>query len=301
MLQSPRSRKTKRAPLPPSPASGLPPLPKDPPPSLHSPEASSLPPLPKSPPPRLQPIVPMPAEVEEVPSETVGEMMTQITEGMEKLIAQHEDIESPVVPLLTSKEEKDSVNECSKASSVLITDEVASSESFDETKIESFGHVSQLLYIDKDSDSISKEKNHEISVDATKSDDVVVTMKDTIYEIVKEPLEEGKLDSTDKTFHVVEAYNEEMVTASRNSSIIQFEEHNAAHSTPVKIIPLACMLDSSQEDVASSHSPSGTPFLSSPSVSCADSCSYQESLLSSPLDKKYKDSANMHKKISGNF
>lgn len=199
---------------------------------------------------------------------------------MQKLIAGHDNIEETTVPL-SSKEEKDSLNETSKSDSNVILDDTPGTE--EKT-------VEEIKFIDKENEInkyvvpvviVNKENSFEDDVNCDK---------------VMDSFEEIKHD--DKTGNIVEAFNEEMVTCSRNSAVITYDEMASPVHNLVKIIPRTSLLDSSLEDVASGSSLAETPYLSSPSGSCADTSYYQESLASPPMEKRYKDSANMHKKIS---
>lgn len=231
---------------------------------------------------------------DEVTAETTGEILSQIEIGMQKLIAQDDE-----VPSLVSKEGKDIINETSKNESSIPVEDLEPPDSIKqidndtplvEEVIEKKEEIEESIVI-----PIINVKEPEVpdeTVNIGKSNFEEQLICDKIDDV-----EETNTESNDKTGKLVEAFNDELLT-SRNSLEIKFDE--PVHSTPkTKIIPSLTMLDSSLEDIATGNSLADTPYLSSPSPSCEDNSSYQGSLSSPNMEKRYKDSENMHRKISG--
>lgn len=217
--------------------------------------------------------------------ETTGDIANQIEEGMKKLMDEHDKIGDDHVQ--NDEKERGDSNESSNVGTII--DEIKVSNKSDELE----------------KDNSPNEGNKQIpdlevsSIIADLSKDPNIELNSQNYD---KPMEKIVKEEND-TSSLVEAYNNEFKSISRNSSIIngsmiKFDEMEPIkHSTPVKV-DISRAKENSLEETASAHSYSGS-FYPSPSGSIADNSSYQES--TPPLEKKHKDSSNMHRKISGNF
>ncbi|XP_066906980.1 MICAL-like protein 1 isoform X2 [Halyomorpha halys] len=267
-LASNRPRKNRRAPLPPS----LPPK------SINEPEQL----LNKTEEMAFVPQAEISLTESTLPSlETTGDIANQIEEGMKKLIDEHDRIGDGHIQN-DAKEKKDSIDESSNIG--IIVDEIQVSNKKDESEKCSDNEENiqtPILEVSSITAEVSKDPNVELN---SQSYDKVVE------KIIK--------DENNDACSLVEAYNNEFISRNSsiiNSSMIKFDEMEPIkHSTPVKVDVSRCK-DGSLEEMPFTHSYSGS-FYPSPSGSIADSCSYQES--TPPLEKKHKDSTNMHRKIS---
>ncbi|CAH1403907.1 unnamed protein product [Nezara viridula] len=269
-LASNRPRKNRRAPLPPS----LPKAANEPVQPLDKSEELAVVP---------QIEISITAESEPQSLETTGDIANQIEEGMKKLIDEHDKIGDGIVQN-DEKEKRDSIDESPNVDSII--EELKVSNKNDELEKCSNNEENKQIP-DLEVSSIIAEVNKDPNVELNS-----VICDKAVERIIK--YENNDANS------LVEAYNNEFKSVSRNnstinSSMIKFDEMvPMKHSTPVKV-DVSRAKENSLEEMASAHSYSGS-FYPSPSGSIADSSSYQES--TPPLEKKHKDSSNMHRKIS---
>lgn len=197
----------------------------------------------------------------------------------------------------STKEEKDTINKSSKDATIpSVQNENVSESAILEVDVHTDNEITlgakynlvKSISFEKESDAPDVIE----SIEEKSQDDPLINNKSV-------SIDDSEKNINEKTAEAVETYNEILLSNPRNSSVIEFEEiKQPAHSTPIKIIPSLALLDSSTEDLNAGNSLIGISNFSSPAASCADTSSYQESLSSPPTEKKYKDSANMHRKFS---
>lgn len=269
-LASNRPRKNRRAPLPPS-------LPK----AVNEP----VQPLDKSEELAVVPQIEISIATESVQHslETTGDIANQIEEGMKKLMDEHDKIGDDHVQV-DVKEKEDSIDDSSNLATTI-----------DEIKVPNKNDESEQYSTNEENKQIPDLEVSAIIGDVSKDPNVDLNSQNCDKFVEKIVKEENNDASS-----LVEAYNNEFKSMSRNSSIInssmiKFDEMEPIkHSTPVKV-DVSRTKDGSLEEMPSAHSYSGS-FYPSPPGSIADSSSYQES--TPTLEKKHKDSSNMHRKIS---